>query len=187
MNPPQADKRIVLLVAAMASFLTPFMGSAVNVALPAINLTFGMSAVALSWVATAYLLAAAVFLVPLGRLADIHGRKRVFAAGILTYNFSTLLAALAPSGGLLIAARLVEGCGAAMIFGTGTAMLTSAYPPQERGRALGINVAAVYLGLSLGPTVGGFLTHQLGWRSVFLTTIPLGCADRDPGLAQAAG
>ncbi len=170
----QTDKRIVLLIAAMASFLTPFMGSAVNVALPAISEEYSMSALALSWVATAYILAAAICLVPIGRLADIHGRKRVFAAGIIVYNISTFLAAVSPSGGWLIAARLVEGVGAAMIFGTGTAMLTSVYPPSERGRALGINVAAVYLGLSLGPTVGGLLTQQIGWRSIFLSTIPLG-------------
>ncbi|MBN1314756.1 MAG: MFS transporter, partial [Anaerolineales bacterium] len=168
------NKRIVLLISAMASFLTPFMGSAVNVALPAIGREYSMNAIALSWVATAYLLAAAVVLVPVGRLADIHGRKKVFTIGIIIYNISTLLSAVSPSGNLLIAARLVEGIGASMIFGTGTAILISVYPREERGRALGINVGAVYLGLSLGPTLGGVLTQQLGWRSVFLTTIPIG-------------
>ncbi len=169
-----AAKRTVLLVACMASFLTPFMGSAINVALPHIGAEFAMSAVALSWVATAYLLAAAIFLVPFGRLADIHGRKRVFAVGVVVFGLSALLAAASRSGGMLIAARVIEGTGGAMIFGTGTAILTSVFPPQERGRALGLNVAAVYLGLSLGPTVGGFLTQQLGWRSIFLCNVPLG-------------
>ena len=168
------SKGIVLLVAATASFLTPFMGSAVNVALPIIGREFAMDAVSLSWVATAYLLAAAVFLVPLGRLADIHGRKRIFAAGIAVYTSSSLLAAASNSGPLLIVARVVEGTGGAMIFGTGTAILMSVFPQQERGRALGINVASVYLGLSLGPSLGGFLTQQWGWRSLFLINVPLG-------------
>jgi EmrB/QacA subfamily drug resistance transporter len=167
-------KNLVLLIAAVASFLTPFMGSAVNVALPVISRQFEMNAVLLSWVATAYLLAAAVFLVPIGRLADIHGRKRVFVIGIVVYTTSSVLAAVAPSGLFLVLARVVEGAGAAMIFGTGTAILTSVFPREERGRALGINVAAVYLGLSLGPTLGGLLTQQLGWRSVFLVNLPLG-------------
>jgi EmrB/QacA subfamily drug resistance transporter len=167
-------KNLVLLIAAVASFLTPFMGSAVNVALPVIGRQFGMNAIALSWVATAYLLAAAICLVPIGRLADIHGRKRVFSIGLVVYTSSSLLAAVAPSGWFLIAARVVEGAGAAMIFGTGTAILMSVFPPQERGRALGINVAAVYLGLSLGPTLGGLLTQQIGWRSIFLLNVPLG-------------
>ena len=170
----QTSKRVVLLVAAMASFLTPFMLSAVNVALPLIGREFSMDAVSLSWVATGYLLAAAIFLVPFGRLADIHGRKRFFVTGIVIYSSSALLAAASRSGAMLLLARVVEGAGGAMIFGTGTAMLTSVFPPQERGRALGINVAAVYMGLSLGPSLGGFLTQTWGWRSVFLTNIPLG-------------
>ena len=170
----QTSKRVVLLVAAMASFLTPFMLSAVNVALPLIGREFSMDAVSLSWVATGYLLAAAIFLVPFGRLADIHGRKRFFVTGIVIYSSSALLAAASRSGAMLLVARVVEGAGGAMIFGTGTAMLTSVFPPQERGRALGINVAAVYMGLSLGPSLGGFLTQTWGWRSVFLTNIPLG-------------
>ena len=168
------NKYVVLLIAALASFLTPFMGSAVNVALPNIGQHYGMNAVSLSWVATAYLLAAAIFLVPIGRLADIVGRKRIFAIGIIVYTFAAILAALSPSGTVLIIARLIEGAGASMIFGTGTAILTSVFPPEERGRALGINVATVYLGLSLGPTIGGLLTQHIGWHSIFLVNVPLG-------------
>jgi EmrB/QacA subfamily drug resistance transporter len=163
------------IVAGMASFLTPFMGSAINIALPSIGRRFGADAVTLGWVATGYLLAAAVLLVPFGRLGDIHGRKKFFIAGIMVYSTSTLLSAMSPSISALIACRVLEGAGGAMIFGTGVAILTSVYPPGERGRALGINVAATYLGLSLGPVLGGWLTHQFGWRSVFLFNMPL-CA-----------
>lgn len=167
-------KNSALLVAAMASFLTPFMGSSVNIALPSIGREFAMDAVLLSWVATSYLLAAAMFLVPFGRMADIHGRKRIFTYGMLVYTASSFLSAVATSGIVLISFRVLNGIGSAMIFGTGVAILTSVFPPRERGKALGINVASVYLGLSLGPSLGGFLTQYLGWRSIFLINVPLG-------------
>lgn len=167
-------KNSALLVAAMASFLTPFMGSSVNIALPSIGREFAMDAVLLSWVATSYLLAAAMFLVPFGRMADIHGRKRIFTYGMLVYTASSFLSAVATSGIVLISFRVLNGIGSAMIFGTGVAILTSVFPPRERGKALGINVASVYLGLSLGPFLGGFLTQYLGWRSIFLINVPLG-------------
>ena len=168
------DKKTVLLVATMGSFLTPFMGSSINIALPSIGKEFAMDAILLSWVATSYLLAAAVFLVPFGRIADIHGRKKIFTCGILIYTVSSLLSAFATSAFMLISFRILQGIGGAMIFGTGVAILTSVFPVGERGRALGINVAAVYLGLSLGPVLGGFLTEQFGWRSIFMVNVPLG-------------
>ena len=167
------DRRSVLLVAATASFLTPFMGSSINIALASIAREFGVDAVSLGWVSTAYTLAAAAFLVPFGRLADIVGRRRVFIAGVLTYALSTILSATSVSATMLIACRALEGAGSALIFGTGTAMLTSVYPPQERGRVLGINVATTYVGLSIGPTVGGFLTQYWSWRGIFWVTMPL--------------
>ena len=166
--PPRTNERIALAVATLASFLTPFMGSATNVALPAIGREMGLHAIDLSWVATAYLLSAAVFLVPFGKLADIHGRKRVFVGGLVVYTVTSLLCALAPSYPLLVAGRVGQGLGGGMVFGTGIALLTSIIPPGRRGLALGVNVAAVYLGLSLGPPLGGLMTQHLGWRSVFL-------------------
>jgi EmrB/QacA subfamily drug resistance transporter len=174
MNDDQVLKRSALLIATLSAFLTPFMVSSVNIALPAIGREFPMSAVLMSWVPTAYLLSAAMFLVPFGRLADIYGRKRVFSFGIGTFTLSSLLLALSPSAPALIAFRVLQGFGSAMIFGTGMAILTSVFPAAERGRVLGMNVAAVYLGLSLGPTFGGFLTQHFGWRSIFLVTVPLG-------------
>nr|MDO8098654.1 MFS transporter [Candidatus Njordarchaeota archaeon] len=166
-------RRSALLIATLSSFLTPFMGSSVNIALPTIGTYFGMDAVSLSWVATAYLLAAAVFLVPLGRIADIHGRKKVFALGIMIDTVSSFLGAISASGLMLIFFRFLQGIGGAMIFGTGIAILTSVFPPERRGIVLGINAAAVYLGLSLGPFFGGLITQNLGWRSVFLAYLPM--------------
>ncbi len=171
-----AVKRPALLIAVLASFLTPFMVSSINIALPAMGEEFHMSAIAMSWVPTSYLLAAAIFLVPFGRIADISGRKKIFAYGIWTYTISSLLLAFSPSAHLLIAFRVLQGFGSAMIFGTGMAIVTSVFPPGERGRVLGINVAAVYLGLSFGPFLGGLLTQQLGWRSIFLVNVPIGIA-----------
>ncbi|MFZ5651899.1 MAG: MFS transporter [Bacillota bacterium] len=160
-------KKYTLLVAAMASFLTPFVGSAINLAIPAIGKDFGSSAILLSWVVTGYLLASAVFLVPFGRLADIIGRKKIFLAGMLFFSLSSLFCGLSRSVEWLIFFRILQGVGGAMIFGTGMAILTSVYPPQERGRVLGITVATVYAGLSMGPVLGGLMTHNLGWQSIF--------------------
>lgn len=169
-----ASKRAALLVATLAAFLTPFMGSAINIALPTIGREFAMDAILLGWVATAYLLSAAMFLVPCGRLADIYGRKRLFIIGVSLYTIASFLSALSPSGMALVAFRVLQGAGGAMIFGTSVAILTSVYPAGERGRVLGFNVAAVYLGLSVGPFLGGLLTERWGWRSVFLSNVPLG-------------
>ena len=158
----------------MGAFLTPFMGSSIAIALPSIGGELAMDAILLGWVATAYLLAAAMFLVPLGRIADIYGRKRIFTYGMITYTAASLLSAISTSAAMLISFRVLQGIGGAMIFSTGVAILTSVFPPEERGRVLGINVAAVYAGLSLGPFVGGLLTQYLGWRSIFWANVPLG-------------
>lgn len=167
-------KTSALIAATLASFLTPFMGSSVVVALPSIGVEFGADAVLISWIATSYLLAAALFLVPFGRLADIHGRKKIFTYGIIIYTISSLLCAISTSAFILIGFRILQGMGSAMIFGTAVAIVTSVFPMGERGKALGINVSAVYLGLTLGPFLGGFLTQQLGWRSIFFFNVPLG-------------
>lgn len=167
------NKRVALLVATLSSFLTPFMGSSINIALPSIGREFAMDAVLLSWVATAYLLAAAMFLVPFGKIADIYGRKKIFTYGILSYTLSSFLSAVSTSGISLICFRILQGIGSTMMFGTSLAILTSIFPVGERGKALGINVASTYLGLSLGPVLGGFMTQHLGWRSIFFANIPL--------------
>ena len=167
-------KTIALIVSAIASFLTPFTGSATNVALPPIGLEFNADAITLGWIVTSFLLAAGIFAVPFGRLADIKGRKRVFAIGLLIFTLGSFLSAISPSANLLIAFRAFQGIGGAMIFATAVAILTSIFPPAERGKAIGINIAAVYVGLSLGPFIGGYLTQNFGWRSVFFVNVPIG-------------
>ena len=172
-NAPSLE-RSALIVATLTSFIGPFMISSVNVALPAIQADLQMDAVQLSWIATAYLLAVAVGLVPAGKIADIHGRKKVFTVGLATYTLGSGAAALVHSGTLLIVMRVFQGIGAAMFVTTGMAILTSIFPPHKRGRVIGIYVAAVYIGLSVGPFVGGLLTQHFGWRSIFLVMLPLG-------------
>ncbi|TET51046.1 MAG: MFS transporter [Dehalococcoidia bacterium] len=169
-------KKVVLLVATMTFFLFPFVASSVNIALPSIGRDLSLDAVTLAWVATAYLLSSAAFLVPFGRMADIHGRKKIFTLGIAIFTFTSLLSGMASSGVMLIALRVLQGVGVAMFVGTGVALLTSAFPAAERGKVLGINAAAVYAGLSLGPVLGGVVTEHLGWRSIFFLTVPPGLA-----------
>jgi len=168
-----ANKWHVLAVSTMSAFLTPFMGSSMNIALPSIGREFAMDAVLLGWVPTSFVLASAIFLLPFGRIADIYGRKRIFTSGIFIYLLASLCIVVSVSAAQLIAFRVLQGIGGAMVFGTGVAMLTSVFPAVQRGRALGINVAAVYIGLSAGPFLGGVLTQYFGWRSIFLATVPL--------------
>jgi EmrB/QacA subfamily drug resistance transporter len=170
----KATKLSALIIASISSFLTPFMISSVNIALPAVGREFQTDAVVLSWVATSYLLAASVALVPFGKLADIYGRKKIFLIGQIIVTITSLLAALSVSAHMLIVVRIFQGVGGAMVFATGIAILTSVYPPQERGKVLGIAVAAVYIGLSCGPFFGGWLTQSFSWRSIFIVNIPLG-------------
>ena len=168
------SKTVVLLITTMAAFLTPFMGASINIALPSIGREFAMDAISLSWVSASYHLTSAMFVLPFGRIADIYGRKRIFMYGVMVFTVASLLAGISPSAGVLISARVLQGIGGAMIFGIGAAILTSVFPPDERGRVLGIYVAAVYLGLSLGPFLGGLLTQYFGWRSIFFVTVPIG-------------
>jgi EmrB/QacA subfamily drug resistance transporter len=170
------NKTSILVITSLASFLTPFMTSATNIALPIIGKEFSMNAVLIGWVATSYLLATAVFLVPFGKISDIFGRKKIFLYGVIIYTVSSILVALANTSFLLILFRVIQGFGSAMIFGTSIAILTSVFPFGERGKVLGINVAVTYLGLSSGPFLGGLLTQYLTWRSIFLFNGLLGVA-----------
>lgn len=170
----ESQNRAVLLVVTIGSFITPFIGAAINIALPSIGLEFALDAVVLGWIPTLYRLAAAIFLLPFGRLSDIYGRKRVFTYGVMIFTGSSFFAATPNSSLMLLMALIILGIGSSMIFGTGVAILTSVFPSESRGQILGINVASVYTGLSFGPFLGGFLTQNFGWRSLFLVSIPLG-------------
>lgn len=176
MNQMTITQRSALTIAILTSFLAPFLISGVNIALPAIENEFDLDAVALSWVVTSYLLASAVFLLPIGKFADIRGQKFVFQGGVIIFTIATALCGIAPNGLSLIILRIIQGLGASMTITTSAPILVSVFPPAERGKVLGLNVAAVYLGLSMGPFMGGLLTQYFGWRSIFLFCVPLGIA-----------
>jgi len=167
-------KKSVLLISTFAAFLTPFLTSAVNLALPSIGKDLHANAINLSWVISSFILTSAIFLLPFGRLGDIIGRKKIFTIGIVLFTISTFLIVFSHSIISLIILRIFQGFSSAMIFGTSMAILTSVFQPGERGRAIGINITATYLGLSLGPVIGGLLTHYLGWRSIFAFLVPFG-------------
>ena len=174
-NDNSVSKKVALFVTTLSAFLTTFMGAAINVALPKIGNEFSIDNIMQGWIATVYVLSAAIFLVPFGKLADIYGRKKIFTIGVIVYTISSFISAVAPDAITLLYARALQGIGGSMIFGTAIAILTSVYPANERGKVLGYNLAATYMGLSLGPVIGGILTHQLGWRSIFYLSTILCC------------
>ena len=169
-KPPSDDAvsgAVTLFVVSAVQFLTPFMLSAVGVALPSIGREFSASAVQLGLVETVYILAFSLFLLPAGRMGDIYGRKRIFIIGILVFTLGTVLLSQAFTIESFIVFRFFQGSGGAMISGTSVAILSSVFPPAGRGRAMGIIVGSVYLGLSAGPVLSGFIVTHLGWRWIF--------------------
>ena len=167
-------KKTALIVTSITYFMGPFMISSVNIALPAIQTVFKSNAVILSWIATSYLLSTAVFLIPIGKIADIYGRKKIFTNGILLFTISSFLCAFSHSAYILILLRTIQGIGSAMFMTTAMAIIASIFPVQERGKAIGILVSAVYIGLSAGPFAGGVLIQYFGWRSIFIFHTPIG-------------
>ncbi|MGM0416876.1 MAG: MFS transporter, partial [Thermodesulfobacteriota bacterium] len=170
----KSTRSALLFAVCMAHFMMPFMMSAVGVALPALGRDLDASAQQLGLVETTYALAAAVFLLSMGRLGDIHGRKRIFVYGLLVFSLFGGLISLSPNVEWVIVLRFFQGIGGAMVMSTTMAMVVAAFPAEERGRALGIVVASVYAGISCGPLTGGFLVEHFGWRSLFYMVLPLG-------------
>lgn len=167
------QRRLVLIGISLASFMTPFGASMLNLSLPEIGATFGVSTHALGWVSTAYLFSSVLFLVPMARISDLVGRKKIFLIGMCIATCSAVCQLFSPSFEILILLRAVDGIAMACVFGTSLPILSSIYPASKRGSVFGINVAVVYIGSSLGPVVGGVMTQTFGWRSLFLLLIPL--------------
>lgn len=167
------NRTIILLTVNIASFLLAFAGNSVVVALPNIGSDLHINADTLGWVTTITALAAAMFQIPFGKIADIYGRKKIFLYGIIISMVSSLILGFSNSELMLIILRFIQGFGSALIFATGIAILASIYPPKEKGRILGLNVASVYIGLTLGPSLGGILTQFFSWRSLFFLIAPI--------------
>lgn len=170
----KVNRGVLLFVIMISSFFNPFMGSAVNIALPSIGNELNMNAVSLSWIAMAFLLSSAIMMVPMGKLADIIGRRKILLWGNTFFVVSTLLCSFSFSGNMLIVSRFLQGIGSSMMVGSAMAIIISAFPPEIRGRIIGLNTMAVYIGLSAAPWLGGILTEHLGWRSIFYTNAAAG-------------
>ena len=164
----------IILVTTIASFMTAFMGSAINVALPIIGKEFKADAILLSWLSTSYLVTTAVLLIPVGKLSDIYGRAKFFKLGVIIFAVFSLLCGFSVSALMLLILRALQGIGASMLFSTSTAILVSAFDAKDRGKVIGINIASVYTGLSSGPFLGGLITHYLNWRCIFFITFFIG-------------
>ena len=167
-------KNLVLAVTTVVAFIITFLGSALNLALPTIGAEFTANAVELGWIMSSYILTSAIFLLPFGRLGDIVGRKKILSYGILLFSVSSFLIIFSWNITVFILFRIIQGLSSAMIFGTSMAIVTAVFKPGERGKAIGINATSTYLGLSLGPVIGGLLTQYLGWRSIFILLAPFG-------------
>ena len=153
------QRKYILIAVMISSFITPFLASSINVAIPAMAVDFQVEPTQLSWVVTAFLLGAACVLIPFGRLGDILGRRKLFRIGIVCVLLTTAGAGMAPDARILVLLRFLQGISIAMIFSTSAAVLVAAYPLSERGKVMGYTSAAVYSGLSLGPFLGGIITQ----------------------------
>ena len=167
-------KWLVLSAVAMGIFLATIDGSIVNVALPTLSAALGADFATVQWVVLSYLLTITTLLAVVGRLADMYGRKRLYNSGFVVFTVGSLLCGLSPSVGWLIGFRVLQGIGAALILALGLALVTEAFPPQERGRALGIAGSIVSIGIVTGPTLGGVIIENLSWHWIFFVNVPIG-------------
>ena len=167
-------KRDLLIVGILVSFLTPFVRSSINLALPALATEFDLSAVFLTWISTVYLLVNAILYIPFGRIGDIYGRKRIFQYGLIIFTVSSFISAFSTSGEMFLIFRIFQAVGNAMIFANLNAMISSAFPVNERGRAFGLTSMGVFVGLIVGPILGGAITQIVGWRTLFYLDTVIG-------------
>jgi EmrB/QacA subfamily drug resistance transporter len=171
---PFENRNFIMIAIFLSSFLTAFSTYTTVISAKIIGLELGMDIVTIGWVSTIFILAAAMFQIPFGKLGDLFGRKKIFLSGVILFTISSILLPMAVNSSIFIVLRFFQGIGAAFIFATGNAILTAVYPPYQRGKAIGINVTGVYIGLTLSPLFGGILIQNLGWRSQFWINIPFG-------------
>ncbi|MCL4294984.1 MAG: MFS transporter [Anaerolineae bacterium] len=164
----------ILLAIGVGSFMTALDGSVVNIILPVVSRAFNSDVATVEWVVTVYLLVVSSLLLSFGRLGDMRGHKLVYISGFLVFVVSSALCGLASSIGFLIVARALQALGGAMLLANSPAILTKNFPPQQRGQVLGLQATMTYLGLTVGPSLGGWLTSEYGWRAVFYINLPVG-------------
>lgn len=159
---------------ALGVIMATLDASVVNIALPTLQRQFHAAFTTVEWVILAYSVTITGLLLSAGRLADLRGRRRVYAAGVALFTLASGLCGLAPSIGVLIAARVLQGVGAALVSANGSALLVAAFPGEERGKALGAFGAMVGIGLAIGSPLGGIMIKHVSWRLLFLINLPLG-------------
>ena len=169
-------QRITLIMILLNAFTTPLMLSAVNVAIPSIADALSLNAVLLCWIPMAFLTASAMFVLIFGRIADMIGRKKIFLIGTSSVIVTSIIASFVDNGIALITARFFQGVSAAMLYATQVAIISSVFPPEKRGYAIGLTVSAIYFGLTAGPLIGGYVVDLYGWRASFLVHLPLALA-----------
>jgi EmrB/QacA subfamily drug resistance transporter len=167
-------KWFVLLAVGVGTFMSALDGSVVNTVLPVVTDAFKTDVTTTEWVVTIYLLVVSGLLLSVGRLGDLRGHKPVYALGFVVFVASSALCGLAQSPLMLIASRALQAIGAAMLAANSPAILTKSFPASERGRALGLQATMTYLGLTVGPSLGGWLTDHFTWRAVFYINVPVG-------------
>jgi EmrB/QacA subfamily drug resistance transporter len=164
----------ILFSIGIGSFMSALDGSVVNIALPVIGVTFKTSVASLEWVVTVYLLVISGALLSFGRLGDIRGHKTVYLTGFVIFVLSSAVCGIAPSVPILIGFRALQALGGAMLSSNAPAILTKSFPAAQRGQALGLQATMTYLGLTVGPSLGGWLTNLFTWRAVFYINVPVG-------------
>jgi EmrB/QacA subfamily drug resistance transporter len=169
------NKWAIFGLVSVGTFMTTIDASIVNIALPSIANAFGLpDSGPVEWVVIGYLVVIAATLLSFSRLADIYGRERVWAAGLAVFTLGSALSGLAPTLVLLVAARGLQGIGAALVLAPALALIVDAFPRNQRGQALGMNALIISLAVTAGPTLGGLITDSLGWRWIFFVNVPLG-------------
>jgi EmrB/QacA subfamily drug resistance transporter len=165
---------VVVTALAFGAYMAALDNSIVNAVLPVVADSFKTDLTAIEWVVTTYLLVQSALLLTFGRLGDLWGHKRVYLGGLGLFVMSSAVCGLAPNTPVLVASRAVQAIGASMIVANLAAILISVFPPEQRGKAVGIQATIVYVGLATGAPLGGWLTGALGWRSIFYVNVPLG-------------
>ncbi|MBN1454275.1 MAG: MFS transporter [Anaerolineales bacterium] len=169
-----SKKWLVLSAVGMGVFLSTIDGSIVNISLPTLVSSFQTDFALVQWVVLAYLLTVTTLMLGVGRLADIYGKKPIYTAGFVVFTAGSVLCGLSPTIYTLIGFRVLQAVGAAMIMALGMAITTEAFPPSERGRALGISGTIVSVGIATGPTLGGLIVQNLSWHWIFFVNLPVG-------------
>lgn len=173
-NTHDRRKWYVLLAVGVGTFMSALDGSVVNIVLPVVQRTFNTQIATIEWVVVIYLLVVSGLLLTFGRLGDLRGHRQIYLWGYVIFIISSALSGLAPSALLLVIFRGLQALGAAMLFSNAPAILTTSFPASQRGQALGLQGTMTYLGLTVGPSLGGWLTQALSWRAVFYINVPVG-------------